>query len=256
MATTNPSQTGENPANIAAKTTNVAWFVGPAFALLAAVFLMLPQHADVPPSGTPDFDPKALEPTIRQTVNHDPPITTVGTYEYRCNDCHNLFQNSAEKIEGLVQHLNIRFNHGMNNRCFNCHDQLDRNKLVARDGSYISYTDIPSLCSQCHGTTYRDWQRGTHGKTLGSWQTGSPNQRRLECSECHDPHAPAFPDYEPLPAPNTLRMGEQHAGIEHHSESPLALPFQSNHSDADPHDTDTQHQDPAPDHTDEGGDGS
>jgi hypothetical protein len=64
------------------------------------------------------------------------------------------------------------------------------------------------VCAKCHGPAYRDWQKGTHGKTLGSWQAGD-SRRRLGCTECHDPHSPAYPRIVPLPAPTTLRMGDQ-----------------------------------------------
>lgn len=174
---------------------------------LAAWFVWLAPPAAAPVSGTPGFERGALAPDVRDTVDGDPPLTRVGAYEYRCSDCHRDFQNEVEKTSGLVQHTGIVFDHGMNNRCFNCHDRLDRNMLVGRDGGFISYTQIPLLCAQCHGPTYRDWERGMHGKTVGSWLTGSGAQRRLTCSQCHDPHAPAFPAYVPLPGPHTLRMG-------------------------------------------------
>lgn len=242
-------------------TTRAAWLVGPAFLVMAAWFLFLAPAAEIPSAGTPALEPDALASTIRATINEDPPLTTVGAYQYRCNECHSIFKNDIEKSQGLVQHTDIVFNHGMNNRCFNCHDRLDRNKLVGRDGQYLSYTEIPALCAQCHGTTYRDWQAGMHGKTLGSWQTGNPEQHRLACDQCHDPHAPAFPQYTPLPAPNTLRMGDQPTEPHHARPSPLALPFL--HDDG--HDADSTHapagdlppgdqsQDTQADHTQEGG---
>jgi hypothetical protein len=207
------------------RTTRAAWLVGPAFLLMAVWFLLAAPTAEIPFGGTPTFDPAGLAPTVRKTINQDPPLTTVGVYQYRCNECHEVFENETEKTSGLVQHTNIVFNHGMNNRCFNCHDRMDRNKLVGRDGRYLSYTDIPMLCAQCHGTTYQDWRTGMHGKTLGSWQTGSPEQHRLACDQCHDPHAPAFPRFVPLPGPNTLRMGDQPTEPHHARPSPLALPF-------------------------------
>lgn len=213
--------------------SQLAWIVGPAFLLLAAWFLWFAPPASVPAAGTPEFNSAGLAPTVRPTLKQDPPITRVGAFEYKCMDCHRVFQNQAEKTQGLVQHTGIFFNHGMNNRCFNCHDRIERDKLVARDGSYLSYTQIPELCSQCHGTTYRDWQRGMHGKTMGSWETGDAGQVRLTCSQCHDPHAPAFPQYTPLPAPNTLRMGDPSAAQHHESESPLALPFEHGGSGVD-----------------------
>ena len=211
------------------KTTSTAWFVGPAFLLLAGGIALFGHTPEIPTAETPEFSPTNLVASTRPTVTSDPPITTIGSYEYRCNDCHDVFQSPTEKTGDLYQHLDIHFDHGINNSCYNCHDQKNRDELVGRNGQYISYTDIPLLCSQCHGPTYRDWERGMHGKTLGSWETGSPDQVRLECSQCHDPHAPAFPDYQPLPGPNTLRMGNPPAELHHESPSPLAIPFQNKH---------------------------
>ena len=45
--------------------------------------------------------------------------------------------------------------------------------------------------------------------------TDAPEQRRLKCTECHDPHSPAYPRMQPLPGPNTLRMGPQDS-VQHH----------------------------------------
>jgi len=74
----------------------------------------------------------------------------------------------------------------------------------------VPFSDVQSLCAQCHGPVFRDWERGTHGKTLGAWDLSSPDAHRLTCTECHNPHSPAYEPIEPLPGPNTLRMGEQH----------------------------------------------
>lgn len=207
------------------RTTRFAWFVGPAFVGLAAWFGLLAPRSDIPVSGTPAFDRSLLSVSIRPTVDEDPPMTRVGAYEYRCSDCHRLFRNEVDRSKGLVQHTGIVFDHGMNDRCLNCHAPLDRDKLLARDGSYLSYTQIPELCAQCHGPTTRDWQRGIHGKTLGSWETGSAEQRRLRCTECHDPHMPAFPAYSPLPGPHTPRMGRRVPEPDGGLVGPLALPF-------------------------------
>jgi hypothetical protein len=41
---------------------------------------------------------------------------------------------------------------------------------------------------------------------MGYWNKdlGIPN--RLTCTQCHDPHRPAFAKFQPLPRPHTLRM--------------------------------------------------
>lgn len=140
-----------------------------------------------------------------------PPTYLAGGFEHRCNSCHRLFRSRPSTSPLLTQHTEIDLKHGMNNRCFNCHDRKDREALVLERGTLGAFSQTTELCARCHGLAYRDWQKGTHGKTLGSWQEGA-NRRRLICTECHDPHAPAYPLIPPLPAPDTLRMGDQHLG--------------------------------------------
>ncbi len=93
---------------------------------------------------------------------------------------------------------------------------------MLHDGTRIGFNYAPRLCAQCHGTVFRDWERGTHGKTMGSWDADDPRRHRLACNDCHDPHSPAYPKFAPLPGPNTLRMGEQH-GVTGHSERHIPL---------------------------------
>jgi len=140
-----------------------------------------------------------------------PARVSIGGYEHGCTECHRLFDSRAITAPRLVQHTHIKLNHGLNDKCFNCHDRFDRARLVLYDGTRIDFDQVPRLCAQCHGTLYRDWLQGTHGKTMGSWDAGSGSQVRLGGNDCHDPHAPAYPRLQPLPPPNTLRMGAQPA---------------------------------------------
>jgi hypothetical protein len=142
-----------------------------------------------------------------RTVQSDPPFITIGSYQHRCNDCHRLFRPALERLGVLMQHSHILLDHGMNDNCFNCHERGNRERLVLRNGRTASFTDVPLLCAQCHGPTYRDWQRGMHGKDMEFWNADAGPIERLVCTQCHDPHAPAYPDFVPLPPPNTLRMG-------------------------------------------------
>jgi hypothetical protein len=149
-----------------------------------------------------------LVPGPRRQAKADPPTYVTGGFEHRCNSCHRLFRSRPDAAPRLVQHTEITLNHGMNNRCYNCHDRKDREKLVLMRAIPGTFSQATELCAKCHGPAYRDWQKGTHGKTLGSWQAGD-SRRRLGCTECHDPHSPAYPRIVPLPAPTTLRMGDQ-----------------------------------------------
>lgn len=196
------------------KSADVLWLIGPAFLALAAWFMYGPEPAQAPIPEPILVDANLVAPGARRTPMGDPPSVVVGTFSHACNECHRIFDSPGEQHRPMVQHTHISLRHGMNDSCFNCHHRKDREKLVLYSGETLSFAEVPRLCAQCHGTVYRDWQRGTHGKTLGSWDASSGRQVRLSCNDCHDPHAPAYPAIAPLPAPRTLRMGEQHG--EHH----------------------------------------
>ena len=144
---------------------------------------------------------------IRASIT-DPPRVRIGGVDQKCSDCHALFASLDVTPGTIIQHGHIDMQHGMNARCFNCHFQKDRNQLVLHDGSTIGFSDSTRLCAKCHGTVFRDWELGMHGKTMGSWDADSGEQWRLRCVDCHDPHSPRFDPIELLPGPNTLRMGE------------------------------------------------
>lgn len=97
--------------------------------------------------------------------------------------------------------------HGRNNRndnCFNCHNQTKLTELVTREGLHLKFEEATQLCASCHGPTYRDWEAGVHGRTSGYWNRAMGPITREECTSCHDPHAPAFPHFIPLPGPRPL----------------------------------------------------
>lgn len=185
------------------------------FGCLALWFVLGGTRADVPAAPAILVTTEQVAPGARRVPMREPATVVVGGFTHSCNDCHRIFEAGPQQREKRVQHTHIQLRHGMNDNCFNCHSRQDRNSLTLTSGQLISYNDVPRLCAQCHGTVFRDWQRGTHGKTLGSWDVSSGKQTRLTCNECHDPHAPAYPGIAPLPAPVTLRMGEQPAVVVH-----------------------------------------
>jgi hypothetical protein len=152
----------------------------------------------------------------------DPPRIQNGAFRQTCSECHALFPSPEVPRSPLLQHTGIVLNHGLNDRCYNCHSRENRDVLLLRDGMAIGFAEAPRLCAQCHGTVFRDWQNGTHGRTSGSWDGSSSAQVRLVCTQCHDPHSPKYPRLVPLPGPNTLRMGPQD-GAESHPEKPNPL---------------------------------
>jgi hypothetical protein len=153
----------------------------------------------------------------------DPPQIQNGAFRQTCSECHALFPSPEVPRSPLLQHVGIVLNHGLNDRCYNCHALENRDLLVLRDGTTLGYGEVPRLCAQCHGTVYRDWQNGTHGRTNGYWDRTAGEPVRLSCTQCHDPHSPKYPRFVPLPGPNTLRMGAQDGGRESHAKKPNPL---------------------------------
>jgi hypothetical protein len=190
----------EQPANAL-----VAALIGPVFLVTAAWFIWGPQGKVPPVAERVIVSADAVRPaTVREKTAE--PILDVAGFDKKCQECHALFSSPTDAPLRLNQHRNIVQAHGMNDQCFNCHDREDRDRLALPRGRTISFAESERLCATCHGTTYRDWQRGMHGRTSGSWDASSGRQARLTCLDCHDPHAPAFAPMATLPGPNTLRM--------------------------------------------------
>lgn len=136
-------------------------------------------------------------------------------FTYRCSECHDLFPSPPETTRSLTQHGDIKLRHGINTRCFNCHHRTNRDAFVDDWGYEIPYDHPQRLCAKCHGPVYRDWRHGAHGRTNGYWDTEQGPMDRKKCIQCHEPHHPPFPPMGPAPAPNTLRMGDQHFPAEY-----------------------------------------
>lgn len=181
------------------------------FLALAAYFLIEPVEPNWPQRPPQLIAAEALPrgPLRTQALLTSPPQALINGFVRDCNDCHSLMQPPVEAARRLTQHTHLVLDHGMNDRCFNCHAREDRNRLALRGSETVGFDQVELLCAQCHGPTYRDWERGVHGKSLGSWIVGSAARVRLTCVQCHDPHAPRYAPMQPLPAPSTLRMGPQ-----------------------------------------------
>lgn len=196
--------------------------------LLSATFLGLAcwfvLGSDRAPTGrgeAPVVPAGALSRAAPRTLKTDPRILDVGGQPLRCDDCHRLFDSANRPAGALAQHADIVLDHGLNDACLNCHDAEQRERLVLRGGGTVGLDQAAQLCAQCHGPTWRDHQRGIHGRSHGSWDPASPERSALGCTECHDPHAPAFPGLAPLPAPASTRGDDTHHAPSHPPASPL-----------------------------------
>ena len=223
------------------------YLIGPAFVVLAAYFLLTEKQPEIPSAASPEIPAALIQPVTLRAAMGDPPSLVIAGYDQRCNACHKLFRSLWDGKRPLMQHTHIELNHGLNNECNNCHALEDREKLILHDLTMVSYSNVVMLCAQCHGLVYRDWQRGTHGITLGYWNDAFGEPRRATCTACHDPHSPAFAPMDALPGPNTLRMGDPSAtthGGHGGRRNPLRR-YSSSSSEAErsEHETEARHSD-------------
>jgi hypothetical protein len=140
-------------------------------------------------------------------LDKTPPRVTNGLdlvkagWTYNCMECHKLFPARWHYDENrpFNEHKDIRLDHGNNRFCLNCHHPKNRNAFVDYDGAEIAQADVVNLCAKCHGTIYRDWQAGVHGRKNGFWNDSMGESTKLRCIQCHDPHSPSFKPVHPLP---------------------------------------------------------
>jgi len=123
-------------------------------------------------------------------------------FAYRCKECHRDFNTVIRSHLPFGAHKDMVFSHGLNLRCYNCHNFKNLETYIDHDGSEIPNNKPVLLCRKCHGTTYRDWVAGVHGRTNGYWNDSRGTQIKLECNQCHNPHQPHFPHLVPRPSPS------------------------------------------------------
>ena len=128
---------------------------------------------------------------------------------FPCSSCHAGMEPDATKRQ-LSMHTEIKLHHAPEviQWCFACHDPKNRDKLHLIDGELVDFTDSYRLCGQCHGTQYRDWKAGVHGKRVGYFSGG--RRTYFLCVNCHNPHDPKFKPLKPEPPP--FRPGDKRNG--------------------------------------------
>jgi formate-dependent nitrite reductase cytochrome c552 subunit len=130
-----------------------------------------------------------------------------------CSTCHsttapNTARNTAHDL--FQAHRGLTYNHG-DLTCLSCHNAKDYDTLRLADGSSVAYPDVMTLCAQCHGTTMRDYLRGSHGGMTGYWDLTKGGRERNNCVNCHDPHHPEFPLVRPvLPPRDRISVPTEH----------------------------------------------
>ena len=181
------------------------------FALLAALSAGCggtgPQSADGgPPTATGVRHPVAVR------TPHGPPGVPAGTFDEKgrpvsvaCATCHTTKPANADAKLGtpLTQfHQGLVGKHGTLS-CTSCHNPADGYaSLRLADGKGVPYSQVMTLCAQCHGPQFRDYQHGAHGGMTGYWDLSKGGRTRNSCVDCHDPHAPKYPTVSPARGPN------------------------------------------------------
>ncbi|WP_372724465.1 hypothetical protein, partial [Novipirellula sp.] len=138
------------------------------------------------PDGPPRIDSGVVDPQGRS-----------GTIA--CSTCHSVREpNFANRSPADLDqfHQGMTFSHG-STTCYSCHHPDDADSLRLADSTKVQYVDVMTLCAQCHGPQYRDYQHGAHGGMNGYWDLTRGPQTRNNCIDCHDPHVPAFPQMQP-----------------------------------------------------------
>jgi hypothetical protein len=118
---------------------------------------------------------------------------------FPCSACHEGMEVNAKKRDLKEEHTNIKLHHAESiHWCFDCHNPSNRDKLRLASGVLIDFRESYLLCSQCHGTQYRDWKAGIHGKRVGYFDG---QKTYYLCVNCHNPHDPKFKPLKPEPPP-------------------------------------------------------
>jgi len=154
-----------------------------------------------------DFGPNRIERTMLQ-------LHKVG-FEYDCSECHWNQKRIPIPRRFIGEHSVLDFDHGANDRCYNCHHPEQSDAFVTADGRVLEYTAHVALCGSCHGVVHRDWRRGAHGRRSGFFDPRLGETERTDCIICHDPHRPHFAPIEPLPPPGVARGPARQPGGSH-----------------------------------------
>ncbi len=138
-----------------------------------------------------------------------------------CSTCHsvkppNRATRTAADLDQFHQHLRIA--HGTLG-CYACHNPNDADTLRLADDTTVEYSDVMTLCGQCHGPQARDYEHGGHGGMTGYWDLRRGPRQRNNCIDCHDPHAPKFPTMIPTFKPRDRFLDHSDSGAAHSQEA-------------------------------------
>ncbi len=169
-----------------------------------AVGTSVPGSERRPAGASPATDRARFAVRIRQPVV--PPRVDTGRKDAHgqavtvaCGTCHATSTprretRSAAELDEF--HQGLQYAHGTLT-CLSCHDAANYDQLRLADGRGLPFAETMSLCAQCHGPQFRDYTRGSHGGMTGYWDLSRGPRERNHCVDCHDPHAPRYPQVQP-----------------------------------------------------------
>ncbi len=115
--------------------------------------------------------------------------------EVACSTCHSVRPANIENRSNVALdefHQGMEFGHGQL-ACYSCHNPSNADTLRLADGSMVEYSEVLTLCSQCHSKQADSFAHGAHGGMSGFWDLTRGTQMKNNCIDCHDPHAPKYP---------------------------------------------------------------
>jgi Doubled CXXCH motif (Paired_CXXCH_1) len=115
--------------------------------------------------------------------------------EVACSTCHSIRPPNLENVSNSSLdefHQGLEFVHGRLT-CYACHNPHDADTLRLADGSAVEYSEVMTLCSQCHSMQAESYAHGAHGGMNGYWDLTRGPQTKNNCIDCHDPHLPKYP---------------------------------------------------------------
>ena len=129
--------------------------------------------------------------------------------QFPCNSCHDAAQveKAPSETDHRTNHMDIHLKHGSESvlNCQQCHNYSDLQHLVLLNKEPLDFNHSYQLCIQCHFQQGKDWAGGAHGKRLAGWQG---KRVVMNCTDCHNPHSPAFDKRWPHLFPNIPRSGK------------------------------------------------
>ncbi len=126
--------------------------------------------------------------------------------QFPCSSCHDSVLKKSYGIdtEKRSMHVDINLKHAKNSvmHCDTCHNFNDMDTLTLINKKPVSINEGYRMCAQCHFQQANDWAGGAHGKRLAGWQG---KRVIMNCTECHNPHAPAIKSRWPMRYPSIPR---------------------------------------------------